>query len=155
MTDNNKISRVRNLVGLQYMFLGRIGELPKTKQDTIRMNAEGLGIDCYGVCLVINRFLGRYLPDYTYEPDWYKNGKNYFLEEIEKYFDIFKKEEVAVPKLWDHVLIKIKSKVPNHIGICIGGGKFIHCVEEQMVAVSRLHDYNNFIKLILRYRNAS
>ena len=147
--DIYRLERVKTLVGLRYVYLGRLGELPKSSSDVLRLNREGHGIDCYGMNLLIYRFLGYDLKDYVYKDGWHKNGENYFVEEYPKYCRRVKNLE-----LWDGILFRIKSRVPNHAGVYIGDGKFIHCKEDASVMIDSIHGpWENHIFCYLRFKD--
>jgi hypothetical protein len=53
------------------------------------------------------------LPDFEREDNWWNNGKNYYLENFEKWGF----ERVSEIKEHDVALIQIASPVPNHAAV--------------------------------------
>lgn len=61
------------------------------------------------------------------EWEWWKDGKNHYVDSLtEKGFYQLEPHETLNPKYGDVLLMQVASKVPNHGGIYIGGGLFIH-----------------------------
>lgn len=106
--------------------------------------------DCYK--LVISWFgeLGYIVPDYSYQRFWYREGKNYFIEEYYKLWRKLASEEPV--RANDVALFKVLALVPNHVGICLGDGRFIHCAEGTGTVVSRLDKYKNLFYGIFRLK---
>jgi len=141
--DREKIRHVRNLIGLNYKFLGRINDIPESRSEVVRLNREGFGIDCYGTLLVVYRFLGFNIKDYFYKHNWYRRNSENGL--FDKSYDnnFIKVKDLQV---WDSITFKIKSIVPNHIGIYLGEGEFIHCLDNSSVCVSRIAGFWHKLK---------
>jgi len=94
------------------------------------------GFDCYGIALYILNPLGYNLPDFNYDENWAKCGNNYFIENYYKYAKQINRNELQPV---DVILFKNDPEVVNHIGIYLGGGKFIHCDRKSGVIISRLN----------------
>jgi len=109
---------IKDLIGIQWKEKGRDWE----------------GLDCYGLLLLyFKHFKGILLPDYQYESNWCKQGKDYFLDEY--------------PKLWKKIKVPVKDSVllfrgyngmVDHTGIYIGKNFFIHSIKNIGVLKSRL-----------------
>ncbi len=99
--------------------------------------------DCYHFLIEWFKEFGYEVPSYTYDKFWYRNGRNFFLEEYHKLWR--KVEEDEEVKLNDVVLMKVLAPVPNHVGICLGDGRFIHCSENLHTLISHLDKYKKMI----------
>ena len=89
------------------------------------------GVDCYGLVALVYRELGIEIPDYEYKEKWYKDGKDYY---VDNYHELW--EKVDVLKEWDCILFKNRSNVVNHVGIYLGDNKFLQCCEGSPVEVA-------------------
>jgi cell wall-associated NlpC family hydrolase len=114
---------VRDLIGCPYKMHGR------NKQE---------GFDCYGLAIEVESRAGKYLPDVFYTATDTKTN-----EETGKILvnglDVLKIER---PEPYCIISIKIHD-TPCHIGVYLGGGKFIHSTQLHGVHVSNLEKYRN------------
>ena len=62
------------------------------------------------------------LPSIPFEDDWWEKGINYF----DDLFEAFGFVEVSEPSVGDLIIFKVRSNVPNHCGIYLGEGLFLH-----------------------------
>ena len=95
------------------------------------------GIDCWGLGLRIYEKLGIQLfdiPDLAYDVTWSKKGGNYLAENSWRDWEIIKQ-----PEFLDVVLLRSASGVPNHGGVILTSGRFIHATMYGVI-VSRLAD---------------
>jgi len=106
--------------------------------------------DCYKLVIDWFKEFGYEVPDYKYDRFWYNSGGNFFLEEYHKLWRRLGPDEPHA--LHDVALFKILAPVPNHVGICLGDGRFIHCAENTATVVSRLDKYKNVLHSIYRLR---
>jgi cell wall-associated NlpC family hydrolase len=113
---------IRRYLGKPYKLHGR----------TIR------GLDCYGLIILIYADCGHELWDINEEYDeaWGWKGKDYFLENYYRQWIRF-----STPKLFDVVLFKNKTGAATHGGVVLNKGRFIHCVKNTGVIISRLSDW--------------
>lgn len=81
-------------------------------------------LDCY--TLVRDYYaweLGIELPNFHRDDDWWSKGENLYLENYEASgFE----QITGKPQVGDIILMQIRSKVPNHAGVYVGDGQFIH-----------------------------
>ena len=105
--------------------------------------------NCYTLLVCWFNDLGYKLDNYQDERYWYNHGKNHFLDNYHKQWEKVERDNL---KENDIVLMKILSPVPNHCGICVGEGKFIHCYEKTDTVVSRVDRYKKFIHSFYRLK---
>jgi cell wall-associated NlpC family hydrolase len=98
--------------------------------------------NCYTLIIDWYKDLGYFVPDYKVESNWNHNGKNYFLDEYHK---LWKGVDLKDIEENDVVLFKIRSPVPNHVGIYIGNNRFIQCVGKSGTVVSDLNLYSKYV----------
>ena len=105
------------------------------------------GLDCWGLIRAIYADHGITLFDLeSYEVDWAKVGKNYFLEH---YADQW--ERVDQSNFMDVALFQTSPSVVNHAGLVLNNSKFIHASKAGIV-VSRLGELQIFKRLAGFYR---
>jgi len=95
------------------------------------------GLDCWGLIkLVYKEMLKVELWDIgeEYPEDWSFAGRDLFMENYRKQW-----AKVAVPEIYDVVLIKNGGGTVNHAGIMINNQSFLHCIKAGAV-VSRVTD---------------
>jgi cell wall-associated NlpC family hydrolase len=92
------------------------------------------GLDCWQFIRNVYQDLGHKLLDIDadYTEDWSWEGKNYFIENYSKQW-----VRVLNPELWDVLLFNNGQHIPNHCGLFLEDGKFMHCCK-QGVVISRL-----------------
>lgn len=94
------------------------------------------GCDCWGIPYLIYRdMLGIELPAYT---EQYQNTED--RKELARLTCNEKSAwcEVETPIPYDIVLMKIIGH-PCHVGVVIGGGRFIHCMRDSGTTVEKLN----------------
>lgn len=105
------------------------------------------GLDCWGLIKSIYADCGIELFDLeSYEINWSKTGKNYFLEH---YADQW--QRVDQPDFMDVVLFQTSPVVVNHAGLVLNNSKFIHASKAGIV-VSRLGELQIFKRIAGFYR---
>ena len=75
------------------------------------------GVDCLGLLFLYQKELfDRDLPDWYYEEDWSKNGKDYIAENYERIA-----EKVTTLEVHDVVMFTLNlcTCIPNHLGIFV------------------------------------
>ena len=109
---------IRKYLGIPYKHMGRSAD----------------ALDCWGLIKAIyaDRGLDIYDLNGSYESEWSKNGKNYFLENYYKDWD-----KVITPQFLDVILINSAQHVACHAGVFLSYSKFIHCTKVG-VLVSKL-----------------
>ena len=103
--------------------------------------------DCYS--LVRDYYEQEYgikLPSIPFVDDWWEKGINYF----DDLFESFGFVEVEEPKIGDMIIFKVRSNVPNHCGIYIEEGNFLHHAEHRLSCRESLYSHN-WIKNVHRY----
>ena len=106
------------LIGTPFKHLGR------TKEE---------GFDCYGLFIFLMKEIGVEIPDWTYNQDWAKHGKNYFVENYHFYAQEIRADCI---KAGDAALLKGVNGTACHVVVCIGGNKFIHTLKGIGVSIA-------------------
>lgn len=80
--------------------------------------------DCYALCRDYYADHGITIPEYPRDWEWWDDGQSLYVD----YFRDAGFIEIAEAELreGDAVLFQIRSDVPNHAGIYLGGGVFLH-----------------------------
>lgn len=79
--------------------------------------------DCYTLFRDAYMLAGLELPAFEYAQEWYKQGDNYYMENLPKHgFSIIDNG----PRLGDVILMRVDSPVPNHVGIYLGNQQVLH-----------------------------
>ena len=103
--------------------------------------------DCYS--LVRDYYQQEYdivLPAIPFIDNWWEKDLNYF----DDLFESFGFVEVEEPKIGDGILFKIMSNVPNHCGVYIGEGRFMHHAIHRLSCRDSLYSHN-WINKVHRY----
>lgn len=98
-----------------------------------RQFAHGI-LDCYTLVRdFYARELGIQLSQYERDDEWWDNGQDlYSLERLRaEGFDLIEDE----PRRGDMVLMQIRSPVPNHAGVYLGGGQMLHHLADRLSEV--------------------
>jgi len=85
------------------------------------------------------------LPLLDFEDDWWMKGLNYF----DDYFTDFGFVEAESPEKGDVILFSVRSTVPNHCGVYLGEGLFMHHAENRLSCRESLYPF--WVKQITRY----
>lgn len=115
---------IKKYIGIPYEYRGR----------------DFNGVDCFGlVYLVFREEFNVYLPDFTYEETWYKQGRNYIEDNLGKVSWYI----VDPPyKKFDGLIFYLASrKIANHIALYVGNNKILHVYEGEKVHIDRLDNY--------------
>ena len=80
-----------------------------------------------------------------FEDDWWENGLNYFDDLFEDFGFI----EVEEPQKNDIIVFSIRSNIPNHCGVYLGEGVFMHHAEHRLSCRESLYPF--WVKNITRY----
>lgn len=105
------------------------------------------GFDCWGLAMEVFKRYGIDIPDY--------NKDSYNEEEIHK--EVLKRkeledwEEIKEPEVPCLVLFQVGKFFVSHVGVYIGGGKFIHVRLEVNCCVERLQTHKNSLRGFYRY----
>lgn len=106
----------------------------------VDMGRDKTGVDCYGlVCLYYKRELGIILPEYLIPPQKAGEINSGILHEKET----GRWEEQSKPERGTVILFNLHNRhtVINHIGVYIGGNRFIHTLKDHGVSLVRLPHY--------------
>lgn len=93
------------------------------------------GVDCWGIPYLIykdklNIELPLYIEQYQNTEDEKELARLIGEEKLSW-------EEVGSPEIYDVVVLRLKGR-PMHVGVCIGNGKFIHCMDTIGTTVEKL-----------------
>lgn len=105
------------------------------------------GFDCYGIAIEIYKRKGKILHDVFYETITEESiSKNAFLsnEVTEKHLNNISEDDI--------ILINVNGN-PNHIGVYIGEGLFIHSTKNFGVIIEPLKRYKKRIKGVYKVSN--
>jgi len=114
-------------------------ELDVSEYSSIPFREKGRdinGVDCWGIVYLIYRDrLGVELPVYT---DQYKNTED--EKELSALINNEKLSwvEVEEPEMFDVLVLRLKGR-PMHVGLYIGNGRFIHCMENVGTTVEKMN----------------
>ena len=113
---------VKELLGAPYLYKGR----------------DAKGTDCWGLLLIVYKMAGVGLfdiPSIEYnDKDWSKKGGNFLAENLWRDW-----QKVEHPEFLDAILFNTEGGAPNHCGVMLRDGKFIHCGNHG-VQVARLSE---------------
>lgn len=87
-------------------------------------------LDCYAIFRDSYMMSGIDFPDFYREDEWWWNGENLYLDNMEKYD--FEKVDISQIQVGDVLLMQVQSDVPNHVGIYIGNQMFIHHIPTRL-----------------------
>jgi hypothetical protein len=110
--------RVNDLVGVPFLDGGRGPD----------------GYDCWGLCLEVFRRHGVDLPDYKLCCHDTEGFFGLFVGELPRWTR-HEPPDVPVPSV---VAIRFNSPMVNHVGICVGDGRFLNTREKTGVVIERL-----------------
>jgi len=112
------------------------------------------GLDCLGLLILIYKRMGISVYDFKISCSDYKNiGEEYERQKSKSHWKKVEKPEAGC------VLAMTRSmrfpKSITHFGIYIGNDKFIHCIKDSGVIISRISDpkYKNTIKSMYIWMN--
>lgn len=108
-------------------------------------------LDCYGIVRdYYGQVLGISLPNFAREDEWWLKGQNLYLDNFAKAGF----EEVNPVTLREHdvVLMQIRSQVPNHAAVYVGGNLILHHNTNRLSSRDNYADYyrRHTVK-VLRY----
>ena len=115
---------VNDLIGVPFVEFGRSVEY---------------GLDCYGLCIEVEKRLGKKLTDVVLE----KFDKNKVQKTIPK-LNVRKTKEIK-----EGVILEFYGAVDNrlHVAVALDGKTFIHATENQGVRISSLDCCKSYLKL--------
>ena len=76
------------------------------------------------------------LPTMHFEDDWWEKGLNYF----DDLFEPFGFYEVDSPQEHDIILFSVMAQVPNHCGVYLGEGVFLHHAVNRLSCRESIYD---------------
>lgn len=80
-------------------------------------------MDCYNLFRDCYMLAGIDYPEFTYPPDWYDQGMNLYVDNLQKYG--FEKIDGKL-QTGDVILFSIRSEIPNHCAVYLKNNVFIH-----------------------------
>lgn len=116
-------------------------------------------LDCYTLCRDwYAREAGIELPDFPREDGWWDDGhSNLYLDHFrEAGFEPVGQVDEVVLQRGDVILMQIRSKndVPNHAGVYLGDGQFIHHMYGRLSSRDVYGGmWRDYTRLIVRHRN--
>lgn len=121
---------LRDLIGVKYKVHGR------TKEE---------GFDCYGLVMEVMRRCGKEMPDLPYSDTSTKENQTnapLIIDMVTKGLDMKKIDEREKYCL---VTLGFSGRLTSHVGVYIGGGDIIHCLEGVGVCIEKLARYEHII----------
>ena len=95
------------------------------------------GFDCWGLVRYLYQQRGVELPLYLIDPQDRDAVNAEMMMEAARCW-----QQVSPPAIGDVVLLELAEGVPNHVGIYIGGGDFIHAYNKSVV-IDRLRNWRS------------
>lgn len=106
------------------------------------------GVDCYGLAILLYRQEGRILPDVYYE-----SLEN--VSQIESHlFATIPSEKIDSLEELCIIMFNIKGE-PNHIGIYVGNGMFVHATKRFGVVAEPVERWKNRIEGLYKVKDKS
>jgi proteasome lid subunit RPN8/RPN11 len=96
-------------------------------------------VDCYTLAQdFYKREFGIELREYARRDEWWKHGENLYAENFaaEGFVQV-----TGEPRRGDAILMQLRSKVPNHVGIYIGDGKVLHHIYTRLSSIDLYDGY--------------
>lgn len=119
---------------------------PKTGQELLGREYKFGENDCFTLIRdYYKQELNIDIPSMLFEDDWWENGLNYF-DDLFKDFGFIEVEE---PEKNDIIVFSVRSNIPNHCGVYLGEGVFMHHAEHRLSCRESLYPF--WIKNITRY----
>ena len=102
--------------------------------------------DCYSLVRDYYREkLNIELSAINFEDNWWNKGLNYF----DDLYEAFGWYEVETPQEHDMIIFSVLSNIPNHCGVYLGEGLFLHHAENRLSCRESI--YSGWSKHITRY----
>ncbi|WP_106509332.1 NlpC/P60 family protein, partial [Escherichia coli] len=94
--------------------------------------------DCYTLFRDAYHLAGIEMPDFHREDDWWRNGQNLYLDNLEA--TGLYQVPLSAAQPGDVLLCCFGSSVPNHAAIYCGDGELLHHIPEQLSKRERYTD---------------
>ncbi len=94
--------------------------------------------DCYTLFRDAYHLAGIEMPDFHREDEWWRNGQNLYLDNMEA--TGFYRVPLSSAQAGDILLCCFGSSVPNHAAIYCGDGELLHHIPEQLSKRERYTD---------------
>ncbi|HFO9276051.1 TPA: NlpC/P60 family protein, partial [Escherichia coli] len=94
--------------------------------------------DCYTLFRDAYHLAGIEMPDFHREDDWWRNGQNLYLDNLEA--TGLYQVPLSAAQPGDVLLCCFGSSVPNHASIYCGDGELLHHIPEQLSKRERYTD---------------
>ncbi|MCP9635207.1 NlpC/P60 family protein, partial [Escherichia coli] len=94
--------------------------------------------DCYTLFRDAYHLAGIEMPDFYREDDWWRNGQNLYLDNLEA--TGLYQVPLSAAQPGDVLLCCFGSSVPNHAAIYCGDGELLHHIPEQLSKRERYTD---------------
>jgi peptidoglycan endopeptidase LytF len=123
---------IRDLIGKPFKIHGR---------------GEG-GFDCYGCAIEVLKREHIMLPDVFYD-NIRQDNCNSLMRILE---NSIPHEKLGEPE--KNCIIELTvCGIPSHIGVYLGNGEFVHCLQNAGIVVDKLHKWKNRVKGYYRVKN--
>jgi cell wall-associated NlpC family hydrolase len=99
-----------------------------------RGRSKETGFDCWGLACEIYRRSGKTLPDY--QTPCFENSR--VSTQVKEALPLWERYQGNVPPFFSIVLLRFNCPFPNHVGVFLGEGKFIHSREKIGVNIDRV-----------------
>jgi proteasome lid subunit RPN8/RPN11 len=108
------------------------------------------GGDCYALVKDYYEMeMGIILPEYPRDNEWWINGGDMYRDNFQNAG--FRRIEMSEMRKGDVALAQIMSKVPNHAGIYLGDGTFLHHLTNRLSRRDNVNVYKKCVTHCLRY----
>jgi proteasome lid subunit RPN8/RPN11 len=91
------------------------------------------------------------LPDFPHDHYWWDQGENLYLDNFKK-LGFVQVDVKGQPQKGDCFLMRIRSKVPNHIGVYIGDDLCLHHLQTDLSKREPMNRLMDHIEMWLRYK---
>ncbi|EAA5541771.1 TPA: phage tail protein [Salmonella enterica] len=128
LSEADRRLQVRSALSWWLVCNGRIHRFRSVPHLTGRRFEHGV-TDCYALFRDAYHLAGIEMPDFTREDDWWRNGKNLYLDNLEK--NGFRQVRYGAQP-GDIILCCYASSVPNHAAIYCGEQTILHHIPTQL-----------------------
>lgn len=112
--------------------------------------------DCFTIARQYFVELGHEYPDLPRDWEFWEHGQNLYLENLPKYFDLVTQDPLEMrdkAQKHDLFLIKLRSDVPNHIGVYLGDGMVLDHMQNRLSEVRAVNPFIRHFTHMWRRKN--
>jgi|TARA_Y100000590_G_scaffold117315_1_gene134083 proteasome lid subunit RPN8/RPN11 len=147
-----------NRLGIPWYIFGGDDEWAKLepKEESFELLGRPFVFGVYDCYTIVKDYFAKqdihFRPDWSYEWEFWKQGKNYYLERYAE--EGFSKVTDGSLQMHDVILMALNADTTNHAGIYVGKGKMLHHAPYRLSCRDNYHGiWNQITRTILRHRN--